>query len=445
MRMMHVVNHPRDERGASAVFMGLAITVLVAAVGLAVDIGNVEYQASKAQHAADAAARRVAVACAKNESACTAATATAQATAAQNIDGASVSATVTAPQVDVSVTKTVDTPLLSLVGVRSKNVAATARASWNGGYPTEGYPVLPLGVSYCTWKNHSAKAGTATEATDKIALRTDTLQAVTNLLSPVTGGALTILPIDKLLEKLLGVDATETCTHPDQGQLLTLTGAVWLTGENVLTTLLSGLFSWDASSCRLRVGSDLLAFVGGVEGALTIPTACAAKFGPGKDVAVGKTILLPVYVPRSNAQNAGFKLLSTCVGLGLLNSKYGKTCVEIPPKIGIDVVGYAPFKITGWTYPGTPSGYTDTSVGCSTKTTVLNINTIVNGILSALEYLLNVVGALLSTLLGLGNLTFSLACNGLQGYFTKSFTKDPNFQYSSGGADFGATAVRLVR
>lgn len=447
-RLIRVVNHPRDERGISAVFMGLAITVMVAALGLSVDIGNVAYQRSKAQHAADSAARQVAVACAKAPSGteCISAQATATAAAGLTFEDGTVTASVSAPQVGVSVSKTIDTPLLSLIGIASKDVEARAQASWNGGHPTEGYPVLPLGVSYCTWKNNSSLAGTANEADAKIALRTDTLQSVHNLVSSLTGGLLSILPIDALLNSLLGSDAAEQCVHPEQGQLLTLTGAVWLTGEHVITGTLSGLFGWNADLCRLNVNSDLSTFLGGVGGAAFIPPGCTQKFGPGRDVMVGKTILLPVYVPSSNLQNAGFRLLSVCAGLPLLSSSKGKTCVEVPPKIGASVVGFAPFKVTGWTYPGTPGGYTDSTVGCSTKTIGLNLFTVINGLLTVVERLVNAVVLGLLQVLGIGgNMTASLACNGLQGYFTKSFTKDPNFQYGTGGADFGASAVRLIQ
>lgn len=440
--MMHAVNHPRDERGASAVFMGLAITVLVAAVGLAVDIGNVEYQATKAQHAADAAARRVAVACAKKEAACEAPVATAQTVAAQNIDGASVSASVTAPQVDVSVTKTIDTPLLSLIGVRSKDVAATARASWNGGFPTEGYPVLPLGVSYCTWKNNSAAAGTATEAdpANHMAIRTDTLQSLRNILSPLNG-TLSVLRLDSLMN-MLGTSSTDACTDTDGTQLLTFKGGIWLTGEHVITGLLSGTWE-ETNSCRVRIGNDLSTFLAGAESALFIPSGCASKIGQNKPVHVGSTILLPVYKPASTLQNRlGFKL-STCVGLG---TKLGSlTCLELPPKIGVQIVGFAPFTVTGWKYPGAPAGYPDPAVGCPNTSWSLNPYAIVNETFTLLEKLLNVVSQLLTNLLGIGTLTASLACNGLHGYFTKTFTRDPNFTYSTGGVNLGASDVRLTR
>lgn len=446
------LRRPREERGVAAVFFGLAITVLIASVGLSVDIGNVAYQRSKAQNAADSAARQLAQSCARaatstyDAGVCNTLQASAATIAAKSFDTSGGTVTASVPgtnQVKVVVSKAIDTNLLSLIGIPSKTVTASATAAIANGHPSEGYPVLPLGVSYCTWKNNSGSAGTATEANAKMVLRTDTLQSVMNMLSPLTGGLLTVVPVQDLLTNLAGVDATASCTYPDQGQILTLNGAVWLTGDTVIASATHGLFGWDGSQCKLNVGSDLNTFAGALTGGLVIPSGCAAKFGPGKDVDVGKTILLPVYVPSSNLQNAGFSLLSACVGLTVLGSAHGRSCLEIPPKIGVKVLGYAPFKVTGWKYPGTPSGY-DTSASCSTKTSVLNLYTTINGILTILERTLNLVGSLLSLLLGAQPLNFSLACNGLQGYFTKSFTKDPNFQYSTGGADFGAGYVKLT-
>lgn len=444
--MMQRLNHPHEERGVTAIFFGLALVVLIAGLGLSVDIGNVAYQRNKAQNAVDNAARDLARSCAQAPTGaeCAALQASATAIAAKSFDGGTVVATrPAAGQVKVTVEKDINTPLLNAIGISSKAVAAQAVASSQAGHPTEGYPVLPLGVSYCTWKNNSALAGTTTEANAKMVLRTDTLQSVSNLLSTLTGGALTLVPIQNLLSTLTGVDATASCTHPDEGQLLTLNGAVWLTGDTVIPSVTHGIFGWDGAKCELRVGSDLNTLLGGLTGSLVIPSGCAAKIGAGKQVDIGKTILLPVYVPSSNLQNAGLKLLSTCVGISILGTKYGKSCLEVPPKVGVKVVGYAPFKITGWKYPGTPSGH-DTSASCSTKTTVFNLYSVINGILNLVERVLHLVGTLLSALLGAQTLNFSLACNGLQGYFTKSFTKDPNFQYGTGGADFGANYVKLT-
>ncbi|TXL62125.1 TadE/TadG family type IV pilus assembly protein [Aeromicrobium terrae] len=446
--LIRILNHPRDERGVSAVFFGLALSVLVGALGLSVDVGNVAYERTRAQHAADTAARQLAFECAKRPTGttCAALQSSAASIASESFDGGTVTATKSGSAVTVSVAKTIATNLLALVGVPSKDVAATATANIGLLHPTESYPVLPLGVGYCTWKNYSGGAGTSSEtnAAYRINLRTDTLQSVRTLLSPLTGTLSTIVGTDWLLNAL-GTSATDSCTDVDGTQLLTFKGATWLTGENVVGTVLSSLFSWDGPSCELKVAQDLSTFLGGVEGAAFFPSACASRFGPGKKVDVGKTILLPVYKPNSTAQNKmGFKLLSACVGLGSVASAKPATCLEVPPKIGVKIVGFAPFKVTGWTFPSTPSGYTDSTAGCSALNGSFGLYTLVNGTFTILEKLLNVVTGLLNALLGVGPLTFSIACNGLQGYFTKSFTKDPNTEYGTGGADLGATYATLT-
>ncbi|WP_162891305.1 TadE/TadG family type IV pilus assembly protein [Aeromicrobium sp. A1-2] len=429
----------------SAIFFGLSITVLIAGLGLSVDVGNVAYQRNRAQNAVDNAARDLARSCAQTPSGaeCTALQASAVTIAAKSFDGGTVVATTPAAgQIKVRIEKDISTPLLSAIGITSKAVAAEAVASSVSGHPSEGYPVLPLGVGYCTWKNNSAAAGTPSEASNKVALRTDTLQSVRNVLMPATKSLAGVLELGGLFSAL-GTSDGDSCTDVDGTQLLNFRGAVWLTGEHVATGLLSTVFGWESSLCKLFVSNDLNTFVGGVEGAVFFPAGCASKFGTGKPVDIGKTILLPVYKPQSTAQNKyGFKL-SACAGLG---SKLGSiSCAEVPPKVGARVVGYAPFKVTGWTFPGTPSA-TDSSVGCPAMSPLsLKPYDIANATFTFLEKILGVVTSLLSSLLGLGTLTASVACNGLQGYFTKSFSKDPNFQYSSGAPDFGANYVKLTK
>jgi Flp pilus assembly protein TadG len=444
--LIRVFNHPRDERGVSAIFFGLAMTLMVGALGLSTDVGNVAYQRNRAQHAVDAAARHLAYACAKEPagSKCGSLQASAVSIAADSFDGGTVTASRSGDAVTVAVSDNIDTNLLALVGVPDKLVAASATAKVGVYHPTEVYDVLPLGVGYCTWKNNSGAAGTPLEAdsANHLNLRTDTLQSVRTMLSPLTGTLATVLGTDWLLNAL-GTSATDSCSDTDGRQLLTFKGATWLTGENVVGTVLSGLFNWNGPQCELDVDQDLSTFLGGVEGVAFFPSACASRFGPGKDIAVDKTILLPVYKPSSSATNLLGLRASACVGLG---SRAGtpSTCVKVPPEIGVEIVGFAPFKITGWSFPSTPGGYTDPAASCSATNSSLNLYNLVNGTFTLVERLLNVVTGLLNSLLGIGPLTLSLACNGLQGYFVKSFTKDPKATYTTGGTDLGATFASLI-
>ena len=429
----------RDDRGVSTVFVGLSLTVLVGALGLSVDVGNVAYERTRAQHAADSAARQLAYQCARypTGSACSSLSSSATSIAGDSIQGGAVTATrdSAANAVTVSVGKSVDTNLLALVGVRSKPVLASATAKVGVMHPKAAYKVLPLGVHYCTWKNWSNLAGTAQEATRKTTLRTDALQGVENLLSPITGGLLSTVDTKGLTDQL-GTDAVQRCSDGDGNQVLTLNGASWLTGETVATSVIKGLFGWDASKCELDVDSDLESFLGGLENSGFMPQGCPSQFGDDKLVAKGKTILLPVFKPRSQLADRLDLKLTACASL----FSSGRTCAQVPPKIGVDVVGFAPFHVTGWKYPGNPSNV-DGTVGCADIPLKLNLRSLIANVLGVLETVVNLLlGLVVPT-----NLTATISCNGLQGYFTKSFTKDPHFEYQAGGEDLGASYASLVR
>lgn len=438
---MRRLSRPRDERGISAVFVGLAFTVLVGGMGLSIDVGNVAYQRNKAQHAADNAARHLAYQCARypTGTTCSALQASAQTIAGDAIDGGTVTASrnATTKAVTVTVGKTVDTDLLSLVGVPTKDVMASATAKVGVMQPREAYNVLPLGVHYCTWKNWSNLAGTANESTRRTTLRTDALQGVENLLSPITSGLLNTIDTKGLTDQL-GTDAVQQCSDGDGDQILTLNGASWLTGETVVTSVLSGLFGWDASKCELDVDSDLETFLGGLENSAFMPQGCPQQFGNGKLVDKGKTILLPVFKPKSSLQDRLDLKLRACVSL----FSPARTCAEVPPKIGVEIVGFAPFHVTGWKYPGNPNNV-DASVGCADIPLKLNLKSLIANVLGILEILVNVVLGLVGTIIPT-NLTATISCNGLQGYFTKSFTKDPNVTYGTGAEDLGASYASLI-
>ncbi|TXL62123.1 TadE/TadG family type IV pilus assembly protein [Aeromicrobium terrae] len=434
--LTRILNHPRDERGVSAVFFGLALTVLVGALGLSVDVGNVAYERTRAQHAADSAARKLAYECAKRPggSGCASLQSSAATIAADSFDGGTVTASRSGDSVTTTVSKAVDTNLLALIGIPNKLVRATATAKVGVMHPTEVYDVLPLGVNYCTWKNNSAHAGGPEESSHRINLRTDALQGVIKLLDPISSGLLNTVETRGLTDAL-GTDAVEHCADEDGHEVLTLTGATWLTGETVVTSIVKGLFGWDASKCELDVDSDLEVFIGGLENNAFMPQGCPQQFGNGKPVNKGKTILLPVFKPHSQLQDRLDLKLRACVGL----FSSSKTCVEVPPKIGVEIVGFAAFTVTGWKYPGNPSNV-DGTVGCAEIPLKLNLKSLIANVLNVAELLVN---ALLGAVVP-GNLTATISCNGLQGYFTKQLVKDPRTTYESGGEDFGVTYASLV-
>ncbi len=378
-----------DERGFTTIFVGMIATVLIAAVGLGVDTAGVTFERGRVQHSADAAALAIAQDCALDKVACSASGARTSATylTDQNSPGATVPAdgvTLTGSTVKVTVKKTASTSFLTAVGIQSKQVTGEATATWVG-HPLEGASVLPMGIPYCTYKNNMAPA------TTPVLFRTDVVSVVFNV---ITQGGVVGRLITNLLGDLLSV--TESCTSPSGLNLKMLRGPIWLSG---LEGAVNGVFNWNSSICNMKLGT-LTGFLGSTVSAV-IPSNCMNKLGTS--IAKGQIVLLPIYEPSISLDKLGLEL-DGCL-LGICSAK-------VPPRIGVKVLGFAPFKITGWNYP-TNSNPDPNAPLCS------SINLLVQP-------------------------PASVGCNGIQGYFVKSMTKDPDFTYSPTAADFGASAVSLT-
>lgn len=437
--------HLGDERGGVAVVIGLSLTLLVGALGLSVDIGNVEYRRTQAQHGADAAAISVASACAKNlaSSGCMQYQALATDVASDSISGATVTAFApSATSATVGVAQVVNTPLLGAIGIDSKDIAAFATASWNN-YPLEGAPVLPIGVSWCTYANHKAPPGSSGDPSARVNLRTDTVQNLNSSLNPVTSSTylLSRTPVSSFTQKLLGTQATETCASTSGASVAELQGAIWLTG---LAGVL-GYYQFSAE-CDIRIRFDTIAYASALASG-AIPPTCRDRLG--STIKVGDTILLPVYEPQSLlASTLGVRTktcatVSTLLGPATIND----VCAEVPPQIGIHIVGFAPFKITGWTYPGNSN--TDAAAACNQLSTTIPVKQRLNDLLSPLGTLGSLAMTVLNTnvfniFTNTANLPLNVGCNGIQGYFVHTFTKDPHFTYSTTAPNLGNQAVRLT-
>lgn len=434
-----------DERGGMALIVGLLVTLLIGALGLSADIGNVAYRQTQAQHGADLAAIEVATACARNlaSSGCMSYQSLATEVAAESITGATVSAAPPGPTAaTVGVAKSVATPLLGAIGVAAKNVSATATASWNN-YPLEGAPVLPLGVSWCTYANHKAPPGSSGDPSARVNLRTDTVQNLSSALNPVTASTYLLdrTPVSSITQKLLGTQTTETCTSTAGATVTELQGAIWLTG-------LAGVLGYyvNSAECDVRIRYDTIAYASALASG-TIPPTCRDRLGTS--IKVGDTILLPVYEPQSQlASSLGIRTktcatVSTALGLATIND----VCAEVPPQIGIRIVGFAPFKVTGWTYPGNSN--TDPAASCNELSATIAVRQRLNDLLSPLGLLGSLATTTLNTLVfnvftNTANLPLNVGCNGVQGYFVQTFTKDPNFSYSTTAPNLGNQAVRLT-
>ncbi len=150
---------PRDERGVTAVLVGLLVVVLVGFGALAVDVGNLWVARKQLQNGADAAALAIAQACATNLSspACASGNATATDYAKQNKLGADASHTsgvvvsitrANPGSVSVRTTSTEPSFLAGVLGITSSAVGATATAAWGGGSPSS-LTTLPLIIGDC--------------------------------------------------------------------------------------------------------------------------------------------------------------------------------------------------------------------------------------------------------------------------------------------------------
>ncbi len=144
-----------DESGASAVMVGVMLTVLVGFAGVAVDVGAMYSERAQLQNAADAGALAAAKHCSTNGDC---ATATQQAGALTAADGrgdgnmADGGATTAITKFTTStVTVATETPnmahpLAAMFGFGSSDVGAIATAEW--GVPNYG-PVIPFVIGSC--------------------------------------------------------------------------------------------------------------------------------------------------------------------------------------------------------------------------------------------------------------------------------------------------------
>lgn len=380
----------RDDRGATAIIFAMSATVLVASVGFGVDTASLAFERSRVQHSADSAALAIAQDCASLKATCSDAGARSSADylTGQNSPGATVPSSdgiaLTSTSVRVKVDKIVKTSLLGVIGIQSKIVNASAKATW-GGHPVEGAPVLPMGIPYCTY------AANLPPATTPILFRTDVVSVVFNVI--VQGGAAGRL-ITTLLGDLLSV--TESCTTPDGLNLKMLRGPIWLSG---LEGAVNGLFNWNSSICNMHLGT-IDGFLGSTVSSV-IPSNCMNKLGD--TIKKGQTVLLPIYQPSISLQQLGLEMDACLLGI---------CSVKVPPRIGVKVLGFAAFKITGWNFSGNTQ--LDTNAP-----TCFAINLLTHP-------------------------SASIGCQGITGYFVKTMVKDPEFTYTPTGTDYGANVVVMT-
>lgn len=380
----------RDERGVATVIIAIGMTFLLASAGLGIDTGSLAYQRSRVQHSADAAAVAIAQDCVLNKSTCTPAGAksTAEYFATQNSAGGTATipggVAPTSGSVTVKVDKSIQTSLFKAVGIDSKPVGAQSKATW-GGHPSEGTAMLPFGIPWCMYKANQPPS------TTPLLLRSDVVNVLFNVI--VQGGVLGRI-ITTLLGDVLGI--TDTCTSPEGVNLKMLRGPIWLSG---LEGAVNGIFNWNSSVCNMHLGT-IDGFLGATASAV-IPSNCINKLG--NQIKQGQVVILPVYVPSITLEQLGLEM-DACA-LGICSAK-------VPPRLGVKVLGFAPFKITGWNFSGNTQ-LDPNAPACS------SINLLTHP-------------------------SASVGCNGIQGYFVKSMQRDANFTYTPDAADLGANDVMLT-
>jgi Flp pilus assembly protein TadG len=288
---------PRSNHGVTAVVFAIVAPVLIAAVGLSVDSGNLVLQRANAQKAADSAALAIGQDCARATRPTATATqkqrctpAGAQSTAQLMVNGnapgaaASTPTSLTASQgkLTLSVSKTVPMNFAGAVGVGPKTVSASSTVTW-GQVPTAG-TTFPLGMNVCDYNEWKLNPSSSHEL-----YRYDTNQSGRGLFTNA-----------------------RTCAKPGGGTDRSIYGALWLVDAG----------AWfSEAGCTVSTG---IGFTGAISATnLLFPSGCVAK---AQNLVSGKTYLLPIFDSPT---------------------WYGSGSTLFPK-----IRGYAPFVITGWTIGG---------------------------------------------------------------------------------------------
>ncbi|MHA7859779.1 pilus assembly protein TadG-related protein [Tessaracoccus sp. Y36] len=154
-----------EERGATAIVVGIMLVVLVGFGALAVDVGALWLDKKELQNGADAGALAIAQACAAGEVNCDDNLGTARQYKADNrtvsIDPSvdvEVRLDKAAGRVEVQLFDTREAILSGVLGVKQTTVDATAVARWSGS--PSSLTTIPFAVSFCQfrWQNSTSSS-----------------------------------------------------------------------------------------------------------------------------------------------------------------------------------------------------------------------------------------------------------------------------------------------
>ncbi|TFB48960.1 TadE/TadG family type IV pilus assembly protein [Cryobacterium tagatosivorans] len=166
----------REDRGATAVMLGIMLVPLIGSLAIALDVGALYAERAQLQNGADAAALAIAQDCATNDVCTNPGGLAASYTNGNANDGA---ANVLAPsfpnahtvvvsdstRVAGSNAGAISHPFAALLGIDNTTVHATATAEWGGPGSAE---VLALALSWCEFQESLAATG------QHVTIRTDT-------------------------------------------------------------------------------------------------------------------------------------------------------------------------------------------------------------------------------------------------------------------------------
>jgi Flp pilus assembly protein TadG len=189
--MRRMMKRLRDERGATAVLVGILLVPLTGFLAIALDVGALYAERGQLQNGADAAALAIAQECAEDGQ-CNAPTTLANQFSDDNAnDGAANNylpefpndhtVKITTSTLEASSGDTaINHPFAALIGHDKTTVEATATAEW--GSPRASTVVLPLALSLCEFEK--AVAG----AKGKLLLITYEMPASPGCVHPIPGG-----------------------------------------------------------------------------------------------------------------------------------------------------------------------------------------------------------------------------------------------------------------
>lgn len=350
----------RRERGATVVIVTISMISLLGMAAVSVDYAIASEYKSQVQNGADAAALAMAKHCAVKSSKCNPTTGVAETTwyVNQNAPGATATVSPAPAYANKTITVTAkgdyNTTFARVLGSDKVEVKAKATATWNSA-PIKGTPNIPMGIGFCDWQS---RQGTVDSPGVEKWYRFDELIN--------SGTSCTGVP------RFPG----KTVKHPSDRMM-------WFT-----SSIIPG---WNVGSCRFSPNLwDVYKDAIGSE-VTFLNTACDPVF---RQLSKGDVILMPIY--------------------GISNWRMPWIGIEFPNSVAI--VGFAPFKITGFRKNG------------------------ILGQTNSNDCRFPAVGILF----GLGN------CSQIRGQFVRTARPYPGWEYGETfqgqpAEDLGAVKVRLVQ